>query len=82
MWSAERGSPSTSSSCRRRSLGEWWFQQEYLCTFGDSVGQVFRTEDIEAAISTDVEPLFPDSPRWGEPENELSASDDVEPLFS
>jgi hypothetical protein len=43
----------------RRSLGDWWFNQEYLCTFVDSSSQYFRTEDIDRAFSDEVEPLFP-----------------------
>jgi hypothetical protein len=42
----------------RRSLGPWWFAQEYECRFMDTVDQVFRSEDIEAAVSDEVEPLF------------------------
>jgi Terminase large subunit, T4likevirus-type, N-terminal len=42
----------------KRTCGEWWFKQEYLCVFGDSVNQVFRSEDIEAALDNDVQPLF------------------------
>lgn len=33
----------------RESLGQWWYQQEYLCEFIDSDSQAFRTEDVEAA---------------------------------
>jgi hypothetical protein len=41
----------------RRSLGERWYRQEYLCSFEDVVGAVFAWEDIQAALSPDVEPL-------------------------
>jgi len=41
----------------RRSLGERWFRQEYLCSFEEAVGAVFNAADIEAAMSDDVEPL-------------------------
>ena len=41
----------------RSSLGERWFQQEYRCSFEDSVGSVFSHEDIMAAFSSDVEVL-------------------------
>lgn len=40
------------------TLGERWFSQEYFVTFADVVGAVFRQEDIEAALSDDVQPLF------------------------
>jgi len=39
------------------AVGEWWFKQEYLCEFVDSMDQVFRTDDIETAISQDVVPI-------------------------
>jgi hypothetical protein len=42
----------------RRSIGPWWFAQEYGCEFKDTVDQVFRSEDIDAAVSDDIEPLF------------------------
>jgi hypothetical protein len=34
----------------KRTLGDWWFAQEYLCEFQDAQGAVFRTEDIEAML--------------------------------
>jgi len=42
----------------RRNLGEWWFRQEYQCEFVDSAAQLFRSADIERAISDEVKPLF------------------------
>lgn len=42
----------------RRAIGSWWFAQEYLCEFVDSVDQVFATEDIMRALDRDVKPLF------------------------
>lgn len=42
----------------RRAMGAWWFGQEYLCQFSDSAGQVFRTEDVLAAFSDSIVPLF------------------------
>ncbi len=38
----------------RRTLGDWWFRQEYLCEFLDAQTQAFRREDIERAFE-DVE---------------------------
>lgn len=35
----------------RRSLGEEWFAQEYLCSFGNMENQVFRNEWLERAKS-------------------------------
>jgi hypothetical protein len=45
----------------RASLGEWWYQQEYECSFSDTTDQFFRTIDVEKAFSDDVTPLFPDA---------------------
>lgn len=42
----------------RRSIGDWWFRQEYLCEFVDAVDQVFATEDIERALDQTIQPLF------------------------
>jgi len=39
----------------RLALGEWWFQQEYFCIFGDNLTSVFRWEDVQRAFSEDVE---------------------------
>jgi len=50
----------------RRSLGDWWFEQEYLCMFTATNSQLFRDEDIQAAFTGDVEPLFPDRTIGGE----------------
>ncbi len=41
-----------------RALGPWFFEQEYYARFLDTVDQVFRTEDIEAALSSNVTPIF------------------------
>jgi hypothetical protein len=40
------------------AIGERWFNQEYMCSFEDMIGAVFRAEDIDAAFSEDVQPLF------------------------
>jgi hypothetical protein len=42
----------------RAAIGDWWFDQEYLCEFKDAVDSFFRSEDINAAISDDITPLF------------------------
>jgi hypothetical protein len=39
----------------RRSLGEWWFRQEYFCEFADAETQAFRREDIDRAFTEEVE---------------------------
>lgn len=45
----------------RQALGAWWFKQEYLCEFADTIDSLFRTEDIMAAFSSEVAPLFGDA---------------------
>ncbi|HZS10390.1 MAG TPA: terminase family protein [Blastocatellia bacterium] len=42
----------------KRSIGDWWFRQEYLCEFVDSIDQVFSTEDIMRALDPELKPLF------------------------
>jgi phage FluMu gp28-like protein len=42
----------------RRTLGPWWFAQEYECRFMDTLDQVFATEVIHKAITGEVAPLF------------------------
>jgi phage terminase large subunit-like protein len=39
----------------RRSLGEWWFKQEYMCEFMDSVDSAFRTEEIRRMFEEEFE---------------------------
>ena len=43
----------------RRSMGAWWYEQEYLCRFNDAQDAVFRRADIDAAFTDDIAPLFP-----------------------
>jgi hypothetical protein len=42
----------------RKTLGPWWFAQEYECRFMATVDQVFQTEVIDKAITDEVAPLF------------------------
>ena len=42
----------------RRTLGPWWFAQEYECRFMDTLDQVFATEVIHKAITDEIAPLF------------------------
>ena len=39
----------------KRSMGDWWFQQEYGCTFSEAETQAFRREDVERAFREDLE---------------------------
>jgi phage FluMu gp28-like protein len=41
----------------RKTMGDRWFQQEYLCEFTDSVHSVFDRDLVEQAFSDDVKPL-------------------------
>ncbi len=40
----------------RRTMGEWFFQQEYCCTFSESEAQLFNRSDIDAAFREEIEP--------------------------
>ena len=42
----------------RETMGERWYRQEYACSFEDTIDAVFSHEDIMAAMSADVKPLF------------------------
>lgn len=42
----------------RAALGDWWYRQEYLCQFVDTVDQVFTYEEVMGAISPDIVPMF------------------------
>jgi hypothetical protein len=42
----------------RRTLGALWFASEYECRFTETVDSVFTHDDIQAAISAEVLPLF------------------------
>lgn len=39
---------------QKRAMGQFWFDQEYMCRFLDSRSSAFRTEDIEAALTDDA----------------------------
>ena len=42
----------------RASLGDWWYRQEYLCSFEETLDQVFSYDLVMAAITAEVQPLF------------------------
>jgi hypothetical protein len=42
----------------RRALGDRWYAQEYCCSFESTVDAVFDYRDIQAALSSEVKPLF------------------------
>jgi hypothetical protein len=49
----------------RRSLGEWSYQQEYMCQFSETSDAVFSYDCIQAALSDDIKPLFIEDPAGG-----------------
>jgi hypothetical protein len=42
----------------RERIGNWWYSQEYDCTFVDSLDSCFSSADILAAITNEVQPLW------------------------
>lgn len=42
----------------RQRIGSWWFDQEYMCRFVDSLEACFSMADIQAAITSEVQPLW------------------------
>jgi len=41
----------------RKSLGDWWFQQEYMCNFVETEDQLFSHDEVMDAIDFELEPL-------------------------
>lgn len=39
----------------KKEMGEFWFNQEYMCQFMDSVSSAFRSEDIERIVQPELE---------------------------
>lgn len=39
----------------QRNIGQWWYEQEYLCRFLDAQSAAFRREDIDRALDSEVE---------------------------
>ncbi len=50
--------PATFLDEERRALGPWWFRQEYLCEFSDTTDSLFGSDEVRAAITSDITPLF------------------------
>jgi len=44
----------------RKTIGDWWYRQEYMCEFVETTDQVFSYEDIQRALDPQVTPLFGD----------------------
>lgn len=48
----------------RRALGQWWYRQEYFCSFEEAEGAFFREEDLSRALTLkdlSTAPLFPEA---------------------
>lgn len=43
----------------RRTIGDWFYRQEYECTFVEVVDALFSYDHVQAAVTDDVAPLFP-----------------------
>jgi hypothetical protein len=56
----------------RKSLGDWWFKQEYMCEFVETTDSVFSYEMVMQSLSNDVKPL---------PINDNELTDDKIVLF-
>jgi hypothetical protein len=42
----------------QRALGPWWYRQEYECQFSDTIESLFGADEVRAAITSEVTPLF------------------------
>lgn len=42
----------------RQMIGDWWYLQEYFCEFVETDDQVFSYDDIQAALDSEIKPLF------------------------
>ena len=40
---------------QKEVMGEWWFNQEFMCQFAAAEGSAFREEDIERIVKKDIE---------------------------
>jgi hypothetical protein len=58
----------------RDALGDWWFSQEYMCQFGETIDGLFTHDQIMNAHSDDVPLLFEEQP-------ETAGCSGVAPLF-
>src|SRR5206468_1062449 len=45
----------------RKTMGDRWFRQEYLCEFADNQEQLFPEELVRKTIRYDIQPLFPNN---------------------
>jgi Terminase large subunit, T4likevirus-type, N-terminal len=47
--------PATFLAEEERTLGRWWFEQEYLCKFLDAQSQAFTRAEVDAAFTEEVD---------------------------
>lgn len=43
----------------RQMIGDWWYRQEYFCEFVETDDSVFSYENIQAALDSNLKPMFP-----------------------
>jgi len=41
----------------RNSLGDWWFNQEFMCKFVDTEDQFFSFQEVMDAIDNSIKPI-------------------------
>jgi hypothetical protein len=68
----------------RQQLGPYIFASEYGCEFLGTLDAVFRYEDIQGMVSTDIRPLFQSTPQEVSHGNDIQreCSGEVAPLVS
>ena len=66
----------------QRALGPWWFQQEYMCQFGETTDQLFGYDVVMAAITPAVTPLFGAASAREQGPAQATDLAPVEPLFA
>lgn len=42
----------------KKSMGEWWFNQEYMCIPMEDIDSVFSMDIIRSALDQNIKPLF------------------------
>jgi len=65
----------------RQALGDWWYQQEYMCQFMETTDSLFQYDTIMAAFSDEVKPLFPVVSGSRQYNHSSVLTDEVQPLF-
>jgi hypothetical protein len=49
---------------QRKILGESWYAQDFLCEFRESVDQIFSTDVVLGAFTSEEQPLFAEGLPW------------------